>query len=157
MITIFKKGDTAHCENYRPISLLQIGYKLFALVLLKRLKKAGAESRIWPTQFGFKSKSGTRDALFLARRMIERAWEQQNGKLIYLALDWAKAFDSISPDALVAALKHFGVPEKMLKVIRSKYTNRWQRFKPSHSNFWHLLRLPFITFPLCNGHDSIHA
>ena len=82
VVTIFKKGDTSLCENYRPISLLQIGYKLFALILLERLKTAGAEDRIWKTQYGFKSACGTRDALFLARRMIERAWEQRDGQLI---------------------------------------------------------------------------
>ena len=61
---IFKKGNPAACENYRPISLLSIGYKIFAFILLRRLKSVGAENRIWPTQFGFKSRSGTTDALY---------------------------------------------------------------------------------------------
>ena len=104
--------------------MLQIGCKLFAIVLLQRLKGAGAEQRIWRTQFGFKSNSGTRDALLLARRLIDRAWDQKEGKLIYLALDWAKAFDSISPAALVDALSRFGIPPKMLKTIKAIYTNR---------------------------------
>ena len=74
---IFKKGDVADCPNYRPISLLQIGYKMFASILLDRLKKGGAENRLWPTQYGFRSKCGTADALFLARRAIEQAWEDK--------------------------------------------------------------------------------
>ena len=124
VVKVFKKGDTSQCENYRPISLLQIGYKLFALILLTRLKAAGAEDRIWRTQFGFRSQYGTRDALFLARRMIERAWDEKHGKLVFLALDWAKAFDTISPDALTAALERFGVTPPLLKVIRSIYSDR---------------------------------
>eukprot|EP00959_Pyramimonas_sp_CCMP1952_P195642 4090614-Pyramimonas_sp.AAC.1 len=40
---IFKKGDVADCANYRPISLLPIGYKLYAMILLARLKDAGAD------------------------------------------------------------------------------------------------------------------
>ena len=124
VVAIFKKGDTSQCENYRPISLLQIGYKLFAVILLQRLKSGGAEDRIWRTQFGFKSRCGTRDALFLARRLIERAWDLKDGMLVFLALDWAKAFDSISPDALLEALRRFGVPACMLKVISSIYSSR---------------------------------
>jgi hypothetical protein len=52
---IFKGGDAGQLKNYRPISLLVAGYKLFAQVLLERLKEAGAESRIRRTQYGFKS------------------------------------------------------------------------------------------------------
>ena len=102
--TIFKKGDVAACSNYRPISLLQIGYKIFAIVLLSRLKAAGAESRIWPTQFGFRSKRGTADALFVARRLLDDAWAAADGKLVLLALDWAKAFDCIEPQSPMIAL-----------------------------------------------------
>ena len=38
-----------------------------------RLKAGGAEQRILQNQFGFKSKAGTIDALFLARRAIDHA------------------------------------------------------------------------------------
>ena len=105
---IFKKGDSADCANCRPISLLPIGYKLYAMILLSRLKKSGAEERIWSTQFGFRSGRGTADALFIGRCLIEDTWDSESGKLIFLALDWAKAFDSVSPDGLVQALIRFG-------------------------------------------------
>ena len=87
---LYKKGDPAECDNYRPISLLQIGYKLFAMILLERLHEAGAEGRIWSTQFGFRRGRGTTDALFLARRLIEDAWASKHGKVILLALDWRR-------------------------------------------------------------------
>ena len=121
---IFKKGDVSKCENYRPICLLQVGFKLFASILLQRLKSAGAEARIWKTQFGFKSKHGTSDALFMARRLLEDAWATKDGQLVLLALDWAKAFDSISPDALMAALKRFGLPYKFVSVVEAIYSRR---------------------------------
>ena len=80
-----QKRDVAKCENYMPISLVNVGYKIFAAVLLNRRKDSGAEQR-------FKSKHGTADAIFLVRRLLERTWAEKNGKLVLLAMDWAKAF-----------------------------------------------------------------
>ena len=121
---IFKKGDPADRANYRPISLLCIGYKLFAGILLRRLQDGGAEQELWPTQFGFRRERGTTDALFLARRVIEQRMETQKGRAVLLALDWAKAFDSISPDGMAAALLRFGVPGPLVQMIAAIYTDR---------------------------------
>ena len=121
---IYKKGDPALCDNYRPISLLPIGYKIFAAILLQRLKKAGAEDRIWKTQFGFRTQRGTADAIFVARRILEDAWSTRGGQSIFLALDWAKAFDSVSPCALVTSLLRFGCPGKFARMVGSIYENR---------------------------------
>ena len=55
---------------------------------------------------------------------MDLACAQRSGSLSLLALDWEKAFDSINPDSLLAALKRFGLPLHMLEVIRSIYTDR---------------------------------
>ena len=122
--TLYKKGDPALCDNYRPISLLAVGYRLFAAMLLRRLKRAGAEQCVWSTQCGFKSGTGTVDALFMARRILEGAWAEKGGSAVLLALDWAKAFDSIRPEALLTALRRFGVPEPFSDMVRNIYENR---------------------------------
>ena len=108
----------------KPISLLSIGYKLFATVLLQRLRAAGLESRLWKTQFGFRSSRGTADALFVARREIERARCTARGKSILLALEWAKAFDSVMPEALARFLTRFGMPQHFVSVIEAIYSHR---------------------------------
>ena len=121
---LFKKGDPAECSNYRPVCLTAVGYKIFASILLSRLKMAGADSKIWRTQFGFRKGYGTADALFAVRRLLEDAWASKEGKMNFIALDWAKAFDSISPKALQSALLRFGVSTKFAKVVESIYQSR---------------------------------
>ena len=116
--------DTSTCEIYRPISLLPIGYKLYASILLQRLKTAGAEERIWKTQLGFRTSCGTRVALFLARRRLERAWDLKDGRRTLLAHDWAKAFDNISPSAMQTALQRLGLTDKKLKAGAGIYNGR---------------------------------
>ena len=135
---VFKKGDPSLCDNYRPISLLAIGYKLFAAVLLDRLRNAGAEEQLWPTQFGFRRERGTNDALFVARRCLERAWSAKDGKIVFLALDWAKAFDSVSPAMLAVALKRFGIPKKFIDMVQAIYCHRRFIVKDASSRSdWH--------------------
>ena len=41
-----------------------------------------------------------------------------------VALDWAKVFDSINVEALVVALRRFGVPPKLLRVVQHIYQDR---------------------------------
>ena len=112
------------CSNYRPISLLSTGYKLFAAVILGRLRAGGAEDRIWSSQFGFRSGRGTADAILLVRRIIEQVYERKDGQLLILSLDWAKAFDSIAPDRLLLSLRRFGIPEHFVQVIDAIYRDR---------------------------------
>ena len=85
---IYKKGAIDQCENYRPISLLNIGYKTFAALMLARLVEVGAEERLSSAQFGFRSKCSTVDAVFVLLRRLDAAIAQRNGKLVVLALDW---------------------------------------------------------------------
>ena len=92
---------------------------------LRRLLDAGADAKIWPSQFGFRRGRGTEDALHRARRAIERAWADRGGRVHLLALDWAKAFDSISPEALITSLRMFGVPCHFVNVISAVYADRW--------------------------------
>ena len=49
VIALFRKGDLGDCSNCRPISLINVGFKLFDHILLSRLKDAGAEVKIWET------------------------------------------------------------------------------------------------------------
>lgn len=121
---IYKKGNPGDCGNYRPINLLNAAYKIYAMILLKRLLAAGADKLVWSSQFGFRPGRSTDDALHCVRRAVERAWADRGGSLHLLALDWRKAFDSIDPKALLNALRRFGLPPQLLKTIGAIYSER---------------------------------
>ena len=119
---IYKKGDPADCSNYRPIFLLNAAYKIFAMVILQRLLRAGADEHIGSTQFGFRKKRGTEDALHCVRRAVERAWAERYGCLHMLAVDWSRAFDSISTEALINSVIRLGVFQLMSSALSNRFT-----------------------------------
>ena len=86
-------------------------------------KQLVQKKRVSENQFGFKSGTGTIDALFLARRAIDKAIKQSS-PVFLIAIDWAKAFDSLMPHALYRALHRFGIPSDMIAMIQQIYSDR---------------------------------
>ena len=52
VVMLYKKGDTSKYENYRPISLLNSLYKIYAAILQKRVSKV-IDKHQQPTQYGY--------------------------------------------------------------------------------------------------------
>ena len=65
---------------------------------------------------------------------MELALGQKYGQVSLLALDWQKAFDAIHQDALIMALKRFGLPAHVLEVIRGIYSGRRFQVKDGSDN-----------------------
>ena len=119
VVLIYKKGDTSLYENYRPISLLNTTYKVFAAILKMRLAE-GLDQWLQKTQYGFRQGKGTSNAIHLIRRIAEYG-EKTNNDLIMLLLDWEKAFDKVDREGLHIALERMGVPTKLRKLVREIY------------------------------------
>ena len=98
----------------------------------QRILDGGADAAIWLTQFGFRTKSSTEEAIYIARRTIETALAQRGGSSKLLALDWAKAFDSVRVDCLLDALRRFGIPAGMRRMIEHFLRRRRFHVKDSH-------------------------
>ena len=60
LATIYKKGPTDRPENYRPIALLNITYKILAIIIHVRLCDS-LDNKIDPAQFGFRKKRARRN------------------------------------------------------------------------------------------------
>ena len=130
--TIYKKGDESLPQNYRPISLLAVSYKVLASLLLKQIAANDAEDRIRATQSGFRKDRGAGDAIFVMHRLIERAWATKLGKLSAILLDWSKALDRIDPAALLIALTRFGIPGAYTDMIAAIYKERTFEVRYEH-------------------------
>ena len=110
VVTLYKKGNVEDPSNYRPISLLQALYKIYASIIQTRLADK-IEEQIWSTQFGFRAKHSTAEALFITRR-IQDFYEASGDKFFMLFLDWEKAFDKVDQVMLIEAIKRLNIPEK---------------------------------------------
>ena len=119
-VSIYKgKGIDTDPSNYRPISLLNSIYKLFAAMLQARLATQH-EGYIHNTQYGFRAGRGTSHPLHILRRSMELS-DMTNTALHYLFLNWKQAFDSTEHNSMRIALQRFGLSDRSRKIISSLY------------------------------------
>ncbi|XP_022161478.1 uncharacterized protein LOC111027411 [Myzus persicae] len=71
---IFKKGNRNKVENYRGITLLNSGYKILSLIILKRLQ-VYTDEIVGDYQSGFRKNKSTTDHIFVLRQVMERSYE----------------------------------------------------------------------------------
>lgn len=117
--TIFKgKGDPLDIDNRRPITLLNIDYKILSKVLNSRLLKV-LDKLINPRQAGFCPNRSIFSNIVLLSMVIEHANTRNEGSA--LMVDFFKAFDSISHGAIRRTLKHIGLPDNLISLIMSMY------------------------------------
>jgi len=132
VVTLYKKGSVEDPSNYRPISLLQSLYKIYATMIQMRMAN-GIEEKIWKTQYGCRAKHSTEEALFITRR-IQDFYETHGDNFFMLFLDWEKAFDKVDQDMLLNALFRLNIPPKLVKIIASFYNEPKFRIKDSEGN-----------------------
>ena len=119
VVLIFKKGDSNKFENYRPISLLNTLYKIFAAILQRRISST-LDRHLQKTQYGFRKDRSTADAIHLIRRIIEYG-ESTNNKLHLLLLDWEKAFDKVDRNEMFNAMERMEINPKLIRLVKTIY------------------------------------
>ena len=68
---IYRKGDRMICSSYRPITLLNVAYKMFTTLINNRLSSI-VESKSEDCQMGFRLNRSTIDNIFIVRQIIEK-------------------------------------------------------------------------------------
>jgi hypothetical protein len=131
MSLIYKKGEKENISNYRPISLTNVDYKIFAHVLAKRLQ------RVCNRIIG-KEQSAYIKGRYIgvnARLILDIFEYYNNNDLdgILLFLDFEKAFDSVEYNFMYKALEKFNFGKNFIKMVKILYNKPLFKIK---NNGW---------------------
>ena len=100
IVPLYKKGDVNNPGNYRGISLLSTGYKLYTEVILGRLEGEVEEKKLLPEgQAGFRKKRSTVDNVYILSHVIQRA-KLRNKRIYAMFVDLKAAFDTVDREIL---------------------------------------------------------
>ena len=130
-----KKGNLSHCKNWHGIMMLNMERKVFCRVILERIKTA-LEQKLREDQVGFRAGRSRMDQIATLKIIVEQSIEWQSGLYIHF-IDFKRAFDSISREVLWRLLWHYGMPAKIITIIRDLYKGfprRWYIMdsRPNH-------------------------
>ena len=122
------KGDSVLIPgNYRPISLLPIFSKIFERLIYNRLIEFITHNNILSElQFGFQKNKSTEQAVTSILSALDDAKSKRNSSYC-IFLDFAKAFDTVNHEILLAKLNHYGISGISNTLLRSYLSNRSQQ------------------------------
>ena len=125
--SIYKKGDRTKPENYRPISLNSVPFKLMERIIRDQIVKHMSRNDFFsPFQYGFVSgKSCVTQLLEFLDDITESLDQGDDIDIIYL--DFSKAFDKIPHKKLMKNLWGYGIRGKIYKWVKEFLTNRSQK------------------------------
>ena len=124
-----KKGELKDPNNYRGIMLLETSYKIVAKIIHARLLPI-AEKIDHESQCGFRPERSCADAIFTVRLTIKKR-KEHNLESWILFLDLVKAFDRIPRQLLWPILRKFGVPPKLVRLLKALHTQVFVNFETS--------------------------
>ena len=117
-----KNKDLMYVRNWRPITLLNVDYKLLSKSLATRLR-AVLPDLVYQDQRGFIKDRYIGDNIMEIYSLIARA-EQQDKEAILILLDIQKAFDSVSWAFLKKVLDTYMFPDSFIEWIDVLYRNK---------------------------------
>jgi hypothetical protein len=103
-------------NNWRPITLLNVSYKILEKILQMHLQPVLMEL-ISLDQSTFFPMRCILDNIFLTQETITHA-KQSHQPLLFLKLDFSKAYDKVDLSFLFAALHQLGFPEIFISMVQ---------------------------------------
>ena len=125
---IYFRGILEEITSFtRSISLLPTAYKILSNILLSRLTPYAKEI-IADHQCGFRRNRSTIDHIFCIRQILEKKWEY-NEEVHQLFIDFKKAYDSVRREVLYTILIEFGIPKKLVRLIKMSLIETYSRVR----------------------------
>ena len=122
LIQLYKnKGDKTICDNYRGISLLTVTSKVFSRVILNRVQGT-LDKQLLEEQAGSRTNRSTIDQIFTLKMVMEKT-HALNKPLFMCFIDIQKAYDSVHRPLLWQICRHYGLSDKIIRMLHLLYTN----------------------------------
>ena len=120
VITLLEKEgkDAMYIKNYRPITLLNVDYKILSKVLASRIKKVLGKI-VHYDQVGYIKDRNIGEAVRLVDDMFFDSMSANNGYAV--AADFEKAFDSVDHNFLFKVLDLFGFGISFCSWVKTLY------------------------------------
>ena len=93
--------------------------KVLGRIIIERIRNV-VYRRLRKEQVGYRKGRGTTDQIFTLRNIIEHVSEWQATTYLNF-VDFEKAFDSIYRESLWVIMAKYGIPEKIVKMVRVFY------------------------------------
>ena len=106
---------------------MPITYKILSNILLSRLIPFAKEI-IGDQQCGFRRNRSTIDHIFCIRQILEKKWEY-NEEVHQLFIDFKEAYDSVRREVLYKILIEFGIPRRLVRLIKISLTETYSRVR----------------------------
>jgi len=121
IILLYKKGDPQQLNNWRPISLLNSDYKIFAKIITTRMSKY-LPNIINQDQKGFVPSRKLDDAILKVTHIINYC-KRSNTPAYLMFLDQEKAFDRVDRNYMHKIIETFNFPPLIRSAIKAMYNN----------------------------------
>ena len=140
IVPIYKKGDKEDVKNYRGITLMDTGYKIYAEIIIRRMEtQIEEEGMLEETQQGFRKKRGAVKAIYLMKKAIEKEIGREKGKVYVLFADLKAAFDTIGREEIREIMKKKGIGNRIINRISEIYKETKSKIKIGNKEigeFW---------------------
>jgi len=119
------RSQSLYLSIRRGISLLPITYRILSNILLSRITPY-AEEIVGDRECGFQRNRPTTHHIFCIHQILEKNWDY-NKAVHQLFVDIKKAYDSVKRQVLHNIPIQFGIPMKLVKLIKMCLTETYSR------------------------------